>query len=101
MEWTANVGESAIQGHFGAFTGKIPYDLGDPVGEMQGNATSTTLSRKFTHGQAVANISSAPAKITVPAGFRLYLGDNVSTTSKATDVNLPPRTAAIYIKSSS
>lgn len=98
MEWTANVGESQTEGHFGAFTGKVPYDLGDPVGEMQGTLTSNTISRKFAHGEAVANISTAPVKITVPAGYRLYLGDNVSQTPKATDTSIAPHTAAIYTK---
>ena len=101
MEWTANVGESQTEGHFGAFTGKVPYDLGSPVGDLQGNPSSNTISRKFSHGEAVANISTAPVKITVPAGYRLYLGDNVSQIQKATDVSLPPRTAAIYTKPNS
>ena len=100
LKWTANLGENAVEttatgGHFGVFMNDLPYDIGSAVGEIQGNATSDRISRKFAHGEAVANISNAPIKVRVPAGMELYQASGVVKTTKTSDVIVQPNTAII------
>ena len=102
FEWTANLGESQAGtkkegGHFGAFLPKIPFDLGMPITPMQGTAASDRISRKFEHGEAIANISDRPIRVVVPAGVRLYVADRVSDTTSKSEVTLSRRTAAVFI----
>jgi len=102
FRFTANLGDSQQNGKenggtFGSFLSGIPFDLGEPLGQLP-NKSDVLLHRSFQNGEVFANTGTVPVTVSIAKGSTTYLADRAVTPSGLTKLDLQPMTAAIVLK---
>jgi hypothetical protein len=93
--WTANLGDSQTEGHWGLFAASMPWSVGNPQGNLY--VQGGLLARLFTNGVAYANTGATAVTVNMPQAGQLVTVAGQSSVSQGSSLSLDPHAAAVLL----